>query len=135
MKCKLCDNEIILNIGSGGHNKIYCDNCRKIKSQSFCTKSAYKRRTRRKYWLNKYKLAVGCQLCGYKDNYNALQWDHVDPLSKVSGVATLSNSPLKTLFLEIRKCRVLCANCHSIHTYSTRHTKRSHKLTTQNDEF
>ena len=72
------------------------------------------RAKRRRYWLNYIKVRCGCHICGYNDNPLALQFDHL-------GYKTMQDShmvlhSLVNLFNEVRKCRVLCANCHSIHT-------------------
>lgn len=80
------------------------------------------RRHRRLYWLRKYKEAKGCAICGYNKNGVALDFDHLDrqqkkflPSSRNMGLT------IKRIFSEIRKCRVLCANCHRIHSYEEKH--------------
>ena len=94
---------------------------------------------RRMHWLNKYKLARGCDLCGYGRVRHGLQavlakgldWAHINPLSKslvlvgrIKGdtmyalVRKIVRNPVKNrqyrkeLFEEIRKCRLLCKLCH-----------------------
>ena len=72
---------------------------------------------RRRDWLNKYKEAKGCSRCGYNENGVALDFDHIDSSIKKFNIShRLPNSTLKPLFAEIRKCRLLCANCHRIRT-------------------
>lgn len=72
---------------------------------------------RRRYWLYKYKEARGCDSCGYSIHGVALDFDHIDPTEKSFNIsARLCNSTLQRLFKEIRKCRLLCANCHRIKT-------------------
>ena len=73
-----------------------------------------KRIKRRRYWLNYLKVKCGCFLCGYNTNARALQFDHVGVKSK--NVSNLVEYKIITLFKEIRKCRILCANCHMINT-------------------
>ena len=79
------------------------------------------RRHRRLYWLNKYKIAKGCSSCGYNSCAQALDFNHIDPSTKLfnasSGRLSLS---LKNFFAEVRKCVLLCANCHREHTYKTK---------------
>mgnify|MGYP003631600115 CR=1 FL=1 len=56
----------------------------------------------------------------YKEHPHALHFDHIDIKNKkkeVSGLVTYSLSIIKN---EIRKCRVLCANCHAVHTATQR---------------
>ena len=71
-------------------------------------------RRRRTHWLNLYKEAQGCDHCGYDENGIALQFHHLGDKSK--NVSDMRGATLKTLISEIRKCVVICANCHSIET-------------------
>ncbi len=75
------------------------------------------KRTRRKYWLGKYKVAKGCYICGYNVDAVALDFDHIYPSTKDFAIGTRPECSLQTYFKEIRKCRVVCANCHRIHTH------------------
>lgn len=73
---------------------------------------------RRLYWIYKYKQAKGCVVCGYNEDAVALDFDHLEPGHKLFSVGTrLSGGSLRSLFAEIRKCQILCANCHRIKTY------------------
>lgn len=73
---------------------------------------------RRNYWINKYKVSNGCLHCGYNLSPYALDFDHIDPIIKKFNVSQrLCNGTLRSLFREIRKCQILCANCHRIKTY------------------
>ena len=69
---------------------------------------------RRRYWLNYLKVKCGCFICGYNTNARALQFDHVGIKSR--NVSHLVTYKIINLFKEIRKCRILCANCHMINT-------------------
>lgn len=70
------------------------------------------------------KKANGCEDCGFNVHPTALDLDHIDPRTKhvtrtgrrPSPGSMLSYNPL-IFALELSKCRVLCKNCHSIHTY------------------
>ena len=73
---------------------------------------------RRRYWIGKYKVAKGCEMCGYNSHPVALQFDHIDPSLKQFDISRVSRKSISDVVSEIRKCRVLCANCHSIHTYN-----------------
>lgn len=73
---------------------------------------------RRRYWTGKYKLAVGCESCGYNLHDVALDFDHIVPEDKCFSIGQgLTKRTLKEIVTEIRKCRVLCANCHRIKSY------------------
>lgn len=80
------------------------------------------RRGRRQYWLNKYKTSKGCELCGYNTHGVALDFDHLDRSKKLFNPSSRSMTyKLRKLFEEIRKCRILCANCHRIHSFENKH--------------
>lgn len=80
------------------------------------------RRKRRRRWLNKYKEAKGCEICGYNLNGVAMDFDHLDRAQKLFNPSSrYLNSSLKKIFAEIRKCRILCANCHRIHSFDSKH--------------
>jgi hypothetical protein len=55
-----------------------------------------------------------CALCGYDRHLGALQFHHLDPRSKRLHISqngiTLS---LETIRQEVRKCVLLCSNCHA----------------------
>jgi hypothetical protein len=61
-----------------------------------------------------YKLRMGCKDCGYNENAVALEFDHVEEGTKVRSVSQLSS--LETAMAEMKKCEVVCANCHRIRT-------------------
>ena len=97
-------------------------------------KNWYKRNPRRKKALQEYnkkyiarnskfvrriKLYCGCSICGYKKSAFALDFHHVDPLTKENNISYLiRKTSLNNLKIEIRKCIVLCANCHRELTFS-----------------
>jgi len=77
--------------------------------------------------VNSIKLASGCQRCGYNKSAAALEFNHIDPSNKYTTrtgkrlhlsdmVAT--GYGLATIMEEIKKCEILCANCHAELTHS-----------------
>ena len=80
----------------------------------------------RRQYLNEYKLDRGCEFCGYKKHPQALVFDHIDPDTKHPKYSSkqLTRWGPTTLQEELDKCRVLCANCHAIHTYDNKHHAR-----------
>lgn len=75
--------------------------------------------------MNRIKTERGCELCGYNAHPCALQFDHLDPETKFrnkygklvhpSHMASYSQA---VVLAEIAKCRIICANCHAIHTHT-----------------
>ena len=78
---------------------------------------------RRKAHLARYKIKTGCIECGYNKDSRALQWAHIEPVLESRkkpryGInSRIQSNSLKRLFEELRKCKVLCANCHAIETH------------------
>ncbi len=70
-------------------------------------------RARNREFIKRYKMSVGCQECGFKKHYAALDFHHMTD-DKKDNIALMSNESfsLKRIKTEIRKCVVLCANCH-----------------------
>ena len=109
------------------------------------TKDKFKRiRSRRLYWLRKYKQFKGCENCGYNENPLALDFAHIDQMTKHpdmvnaprgNGINRLytkirvnrvsNRAAIRTLFKEIRLCKILCKNCHVIETYNNGEFERS----------
>jgi hypothetical protein len=56
-----------------------------------------------------------CSRCGYARNSAALTWHHVDPAGKSFDLdlRSLSNRSEAQIESEVRKCVLLCANCHA----------------------
>ena len=75
-------------------------------------------RERRDY-ITKYKMDRGCELCGYKAHPAALTFDHLDPADKAFNLSDHTNRNWQKIMDEIDKCRVICANCHNIHTHDS----------------
>lgn len=83
-----------------------------------CTKNkkARLRTIRESYYA--IKKAAQCADCG-NDDFRVLEFDHIDQSTKSFNVSDgLSRGYLlAALLTEIKKCRVLCANCHRIRTW------------------
>jgi hypothetical protein len=63
------------------------------------------------------KTQRGCVDCGYKGHPVALDFDHRPGTVKLSSVAALVTCSWDSIIAEIKKCDVVCANCHRIRTY------------------
>jgi hypothetical protein len=95
---------------------------RKIRNDwSGLTPAESKQRTRTETRIKSmhYLSKKGCHNCGERDP-RKLEYDHKDPATKLRGISRFITdgyswaSPI--LRAEIRKCRILCANCHRVHT-------------------
>jgi hypothetical protein len=64
-----------------------------------------------------YKATLACTKCGFAHSA-ALDFHHEDPSKKEANIhRLLSNGQHAKLREELKKCIVLCANCHRIHHY------------------
>ena len=66
-------------------------------------------------WKYNYLLDKSCEYCGESDMLK-LQFDHKSQYEKVDNITNLLKGSLSTLREEVKKCRVLCANCHQVKT-------------------
>ena len=64
-------------------------------------------------------MRFGCRECGYKKHPAALHFNHLDQEIKYKDVSKIQS--WVKLKREIRKCEILCANCHAIHTVENKH--------------
>lgn len=118
-------NEIVAILGcSKGTVSYHCGNGQKAKAKSrnFINKeSSAKLKRENRLQLQKlafrYKRFCSCKICGIK-NPVVLQFDHRDSSEKITTIAQMISDryPLDIFKAEIRKCDVLCANCHLIKT-------------------
>ncbi len=65
--------------------------------------------------LANYKKDLKCNRCGF-DDYRALQFHHHND-DKEFEVSNMQGFAFESILKEIRKCEVLCANCHFIEHY------------------
>lgn len=68
----------------------------------------------------KERKALGCEICKYVniEMPRFFDFDHLDPTTKLENVAAMVHLNYATSLIEqeMNKCRVLCKNCHHIHT-------------------
>ena len=77
-------------------------------------KAGDKKKEFRAQWI-KHKATLSCTKCGFS-HPAALDFHHEDPSKKEANInRLLSNGQFKKLEEELKKCVVLCANCHRIH--------------------
>ena len=71
------------------------------------------RRFRAKAAAIKY-LGGKCATCGWHGNQAALQFHHKNPKEKDFIIGNVANKSWDSIKAEIKKCILLCANCHII---------------------
>ena len=71
------------------------------------------RRFRAKAAAIKY-LGEKCVSCGWQGNQAAFQFHHADADKKEFTIGNVANKSWSVIKAEIRKCVLLCANCHMI---------------------
>lgn len=87
----------------------------------------------RHHWVDIYKISMGCSMCGYNKHPSALCFDHLPEQEKSEAVKNgyskkscaggmyrlyYKSHPVEDLLDEMRKCRILCQNCHMEITHS-----------------
>lgn len=93
---------------------------------TMCNRCLYVRYTRpeaerKTQEIADYKLAMGCVDCGYAKHPNALEFDHRPGTDKKFNIGEKVGSRTRTsIWEEIAKCDVVCANCHAIRTAERR---------------
>ena len=74
------------------------------------------RKKKRELW-QAFKQGLKCEQCGF-NHPAALDFHHVDRTDKKSVNKLAGNGMYKQAVRELKKCMVLCANCHRIHHHN-----------------
>lgn len=75
-----------------------------------------------------FKATLKCTNCGFS-HVACMDFHHEDPTTKIDSVHRLINSGQFALAQEeMKKCIVLCANCHRIHHHEDRLKKKNPAL-------
>jgi len=64
-----------------------------------------------------------CTDCGQHFPPECMDFDHVIGI-KLQNIAWLNNSAVSTIFEELEKCELVCANCHRIRTKARKKAKK-----------
>ncbi len=76
-------------------------------------KNSKKYRTKISKEFRDIKVEKGCKICGFNKSAFALEYHHIDPSTKLFSVSKkLTDVSKDKLQEEIKKCVLLCANCH-----------------------
>ena len=77
------------------------------------------RRKRVQLFVTRVKMLYGCSKCGYRKHGAALHFNHLNPEEKKMNVSKCRTFP--SAKEEMRKCEILCANCHAEKTIEEKH--------------
>lgn len=88
------------------------------------------RRTRRSYgasrgaWLRSLKAGRPCTDCGRVFDPQVMQWDHLPGFEKLGeisqGGSWIAGRTEEEILAEVRKCELVCTNCHTLRTFRRR---------------
>lgn len=93
-----------------GNGAWYREWRRTPKGRLYRARAAFRRRARNREFIAQIKLKLGCKKCGYNRCASALDFDHIK--IKKRSVASLTNHSQRRILKEIKRCQLLCANCH-----------------------
>ena len=65
-----------------------------------------------------------CSKCGYKKCIEALDFNHLRDKKYEPTKMFQENKPWKIIEIELKKCELLCANCHREYTFEMREYAR-----------
>lgn len=82
---------------------------------SYCKDCLYT--TQKERWKDRKQKAIElmggkCSNCGYDKNYAALEFHHLNPNEKEFDFGKLRQCKWETVVTELKKCVMLCSNCH-----------------------
>lgn len=124
-KCKNCvnrQNKLAIGRYKDWHKEYRDRPENKLKAKINRAKM-YKERKQDAINLIKSTRKMECVECGYNKSFSALDFHHVKKEDKKHGIHSLMNSVTKvwktenidTLLNELKKCVILCSNCHREH--------------------
>tara|TARA_Y100000034_G_C6879831_1_gene402961 strand:+ start:1127 stop:1789 length:663 start_codon:yes stop_codon:yes gene_type:complete len=107
-KCSHCGREKKLS-------DFYCQRTENRYS-SWCRECIYTKQKQR--WRDRKRKVVElfggkCSICGYKKNFGALDFHHLDPSKKEYGWGKLKEKSWNKIIVELQKCILVCRNCHA----------------------
>ena len=99
----------------------YANNKATVIAASKASAKAYKDKWR------SFKATLACVKCG-QNHPATFDFHHIDSSTKEASVnKLLKNRAFKRAMEEVKKCVVLCANCHRIHHHDERIAKKAKK--------
>jgi len=120
-----------------GKKQVACKSCINKKQKiQYANNTKYyldrnrEQRTNNREWYQEIKNNTPCAKCNVAYPYYMMDYDHIDPSTKIRCIATMMGFSKKAILEEIVKCELLCANCHRKKTYETENRQEQHRITT-----
>lgn len=108
-KCTKCnEDKPMSSYYKPSNRKKFCSWCRT------CTQKLINARHEIKKIRLVQELGGKCTKCGWDKNPRALHFHHLDPKQKSFGISSKLGRKYETLLEEVKKCVLICANCHII---------------------
>lgn len=145
--CRKCKAELSSDnwyLGSQRANDYICKVCAKEKSRAHRQENPHRANTTTKAWLSRHpgyasqqharrkqfvtdlKLRTPCHDCGKHFPPECMDFDHLPGFQKAGLVSQFANWGRKEKAMEeIKKCEIVCANCHRIRTKNRRAQKKA----------
>jgi hypothetical protein len=105
----------------------WCKACRKVYDAAYHQRNRERRRRQKARWHAQFiawyrSLKEGpCTDCGRTFVPAAMHWDHLPGTAKVNNLGDLGRRwSRKAVLDELKKCELVCANCHAIRTVRRR---------------
>jgi len=139
-KCIVCEKEIYRRPGATSKQNFCSYGCRNkfySADKSFAWKGGKKKRDRecdrRKRKENKLKAIEycggECKHCGYNKCIDAMDFHHLNPEEKDLNIKSLINCSWSRIEEELKKCILLCANCHREEHWRLKNESRENEAT------
>lgn len=131
MKTCHCGNSIPANIVVEGkrrnlRNRKYCFECSPFGTHNTkkldTPENDRRRRNKNAEYVLAYRqrnsikakeyLGGKCKVCGYNKCHQALEFHHIDKAKKKYGLSNIMNRQWYFIVKELKKCILLCSNCH-----------------------
>ncbi len=110
-RCTVCSSEL------QGRQRKFCSRACKNRHTNYHHQSYLAQQARGRERKLKLIAMLGgqCTRCGYNRNFGALEFHHIDPSRKQFqlDMRSLANLRWDVIAEEVRKCLLLCANCHA----------------------
>jgi hypothetical protein len=129
-KCRICENDNrkksnennILKRQPGIEERKLIQNNTRLQKESDKKVESNKRKIKafqdalssKRRYLYEYKMCHPCTKCGVKD-VRVLDFHHKNPKTKLFELANNKSKTVPEVINEIRKCIILCKNCHAKH--------------------